>query len=76
MAAANRETHGQTTEEAMQMFRRLAILAMFAGGLLPVLSGQSAEGRGTLPGVTGTTRIYYIAADEVDWNYAPAEIDI
>ena len=57
------------------MFRRLAILAMFAGGLLPVLSGQSAEGRGTLPGVTGTTRIYYIAADEVDWNYAPAEID-
>jgi hephaestin len=22
-----------------------------------------------------TTRVYYIAADEVDWNYAPAEID-
>jgi FtsP/CotA-like multicopper oxidase with cupredoxin domain len=57
------------------MFRRLAILAIFAGGLLPVLSGQSAEGRGNLPVVTGTTRTYYIAADEVDWNYAPAEMD-
>jgi len=24
---------------------------------------------------TGTTHTYYISADEVDWNYAPAEID-
>ena len=24
---------------------------------------------------TGTTHTYYIAADEVDWNYAPAEMD-
>src|SRR5215471_19467281 len=57
------------------MFRRLAILVTLAGGLLPVLSGQSAEGRGTPPGATGATHTYYIAADEVDWNYAPAEMD-
>jgi FtsP/CotA-like multicopper oxidase with cupredoxin domain len=56
------------------MFRRLAILTL-AGGVLPVLSGQSAEGQGTPPGATSTTRTYYIAADEVDWNYAPAEMD-
>jgi FtsP/CotA-like multicopper oxidase with cupredoxin domain len=57
------------------MFRRLAILAMLAGGLLPVLSGQNAEERAPSPGATGTTRTYYIAADEMDWNYAPAEMD-
>ena len=57
------------------MFRRLAILAIFAGGLLPVSSGQSVGGRGALPRAAGTTRTYYIAVDEVDWNYAPAEMD-
>jgi FtsP/CotA-like multicopper oxidase with cupredoxin domain len=57
------------------MFRRLAILVAFAGGVLPALSGQSGEGRGTPAGATGSTRAYYIAADEVDWNYAPAEMD-
>jgi hephaestin len=59
----------------MQMFRRLAILVTLAGGVLPVLNGQSAEGQRTPPGTTGSTRAYYIAADEVDWNYAPAEMD-
>jgi hephaestin len=57
------------------MFQRLAILVIFAGGSLPVSSGQSIEGQVTPPGAAGTTRTYYIAADEVDWNYAPAEMD-
>jgi manganese oxidase len=57
------------------MLRRLTILTMFAGGLLPVLSAQSTEGPATLPGATGATHTYYIAADEVAWNYAPAEMD-
>jgi FtsP/CotA-like multicopper oxidase with cupredoxin domain len=57
------------------VFRRLGVMAITAGWLLPAMSAQSGDGRGSSRGVTGTTRIYYIAADEVDWNYAPAKMD-
>jgi FtsP/CotA-like multicopper oxidase with cupredoxin domain len=57
------------------MYRKFTIWVMLTGGSLSVLSGQSAQGRETVPGVTGTTHTYYIAVDEEDWNYAPAEMD-
>ncbi len=43
-----------------------AILAMLTG-----LGRIASAGENTEP-LTGETRVYYIAADEVDWNYAPA----
>ena len=55
------------------MFRRLAILGMTAGWLFSVTTGQTVAVASTAQ--TTTTRTYYIAADEVDWNYAPAEMD-
>jgi hypothetical protein len=30
---------------------------------------------GAAPGTAGQVRTYYIAADEVNWNYAPSGID-
>jgi FtsP/CotA-like multicopper oxidase with cupredoxin domain len=62
-------------QRRLQMFRRLAVLGITAAGLLSVSSGQTGETLRTPPGATSTTRTYYIAADEVDWNYAPAEMD-
>src|SRR5262245_63993039 len=55
------------------MFRRLAIWGMTAGWLFSVTTGQTVAAASTPQ--TTTTRTYYIAADEVDWNYAPAEMD-
>jgi manganese oxidase len=43
--------------------------------LLSIASGQTGDVANTSPSARGTTRTYYIAADEVDWNYAPAEMD-
>ena len=57
------------------MLRRVAVLVMTAGWLLSVSSGQRGAAQNTSPQATGTIRRYYIAADEVDWNYAPAELD-
>jgi len=48
---------------------------MTAACWLSVSSGQRGEAQNLSPKTTGTTRTYYIAADEVDWNYAPAEMD-
>ncbi len=51
----------------------LVTVGLLAAGV--VLLGQPlrrAEGAAAPPGVTHT---YYIAADEIDWNYAPAEMD-
>src|SRR5512132_3907465 len=49
----------------------LAVIAILIGGAMR--DGVSAQA--SPPGATGTTRTYYIAADEVDWNYAPADHD-
>ena len=42
------------------------LLAMVLGCGGPAGAGATAEP------LTGETRVYYLAADEVDWNYAPA----
>jgi hypothetical protein len=56
-------------------FRRLAILVTATGYLLSVFSEQRVKAQNMPPQAEPTTHIYYIAADEVDWNYAPAEMD-
>ena len=58
------------------MHRQAAVLAMTAvlvGGAMGerVWAQQGAR----RPQPPGATRTYYIAADEVDWNYAPADHD-
>ncbi len=42
--------------------------------VLALLLGRSAIGHAgeTIEPLTGETRVYFIAADEIDWNYAPA----
>jgi FtsP/CotA-like multicopper oxidase with cupredoxin domain len=57
------------------MFRLLAVVGIAAGCLLSVASGQTGEAAKTSSESRPKTRTYYIAADEVDWNYAPAETD-
>jgi FtsP/CotA-like multicopper oxidase with cupredoxin domain len=43
-----------------------------AAPMLAVTARLAAAGAEPPEPLTGETRIYYIAADEVDWNYAPA----
>ena len=57
------------------MFRRLAFMGMIAGWSLSITSGQTRAAAKVAPKATGATHTYYIAADEVDWNYAPADMD-
>ena len=45
------------------------IAATLALALTPGLAARAAEAAAPL---TGVTRVHYIAADEVEWNYAPA----
>jgi FtsP/CotA-like multicopper oxidase with cupredoxin domain len=49
----------------------LVVIAVLVGGA--VHDGTSAQA--PPPESPGATRTYYIAADEVDWNYAPADHD-
>src|SRR5262245_37208181 len=52
----------------------LAITAVLIGGAI----GERAWAQRAVhhqPQPQGATRTYYIAADEVDWNYAPADHD-
>ena len=56
------------------MFRLLAAMEL-AGWLVATATGQTGGAASTSPEAAATTRTYYIAADEVDWNYAPAEMD-
>jgi FtsP/CotA-like multicopper oxidase with cupredoxin domain len=51
------------------------MVVMTAAWLVSVSSGQTGEVHNTWPKAIGTTDTYYIAADEVEWNYAPAEMD-
>jgi manganese oxidase len=46
----------------------LAGAVVLAAGLAIALSGGTFAAQ-------GQTRIYFIAADEVDWNYAPSDVD-
>jgi FtsP/CotA-like multicopper oxidase with cupredoxin domain len=58
------------------MQRRAALFAMTAvlvGGALAERVGAQRDARQAPP--SGATRTYYIAADEVDWNYTPADHD-
>lgn len=43
--------------------------------LVAVVVHDRVSAQAPPPGSPGTTRTYYIAADEVDWNYAPADHD-
>lgn len=58
----------------MRRVTRFGIPAMFAGFLATVSLGASSvqRGQGALQTVTHT---YYVAADEIDWNYVPADHD-
>ena len=51
----------------------LAIIAVLVGGAMS--EGLWAQRRPHQPQLSGVIRTYYIAADEVDWNYAPADHD-
>ena len=50
---------------------RLAVLATYAVAVLTSGCAAQIEGQPT----TGTVRTYYVAADEVVWNYVPGEVD-
>jgi FtsP/CotA-like multicopper oxidase with cupredoxin domain len=51
----------------------LAIIAVLVGGAMS--EGLWAQRRPQQLELSGAIRTYYIAADEVDWNYAPADHD-
>lgn len=58
------------------MQRRAAALVMTAFLVGGVTAERLWAQRGThQPQISGTIRTYYIAADEVDWNYAPSDHD-
>lgn len=61
--------------KAIRPFRRPTVLAMVAGCSVFLSSGHRVQAQKVSPQLTSTTHTYYIAADEVDWNYAPAEMD-
>jgi hephaestin len=50
-----------------------AITAVLVGGAMG--EGVWAQRGARQPQHSGATRTYYVAADEVDWNYAPADHD-
>jgi FtsP/CotA-like multicopper oxidase with cupredoxin domain len=52
----------------------LARGSLAAAVVLPAVGLATALPGGTLA-AQGQTRVYYVAADEVDWNYAPSEIN-
>jgi FtsP/CotA-like multicopper oxidase with cupredoxin domain len=54
------------------MQRQAAVLAVIAG-LVGGAMGVWVSAR--QPQASGATRTYYVAADEVDWNYTPADHD-
>src|SRR5215469_3150898 len=56
------------------MFRLLAVMGM-TGWLAATATGQTEKPASMPPRASATTRTYYIAADEVAWNYAPSEMD-
>ena len=51
----------------------LAMIAVLVGGVMGERAWAQRAAR--QPQASGATRTYYIAADEVDWNYAPADHD-
>jgi FtsP/CotA-like multicopper oxidase with cupredoxin domain len=55
------------------MSRKTNVLVISAFWLLSMSSAIGAAAAPSKP--AGATHTYYIAADEVDWNYAPAEMD-
>jgi hephaestin len=64
---------------ARRRLRRLALLLAVVALVLPLV--PATVGRATTPTATdptdgGQTRTYYIAADEVDWDYAPSGRDL
>jgi FtsP/CotA-like multicopper oxidase with cupredoxin domain len=54
--------------EVRNLFLGLALVALLGGPL--ALRGQANPGE-----LTGTTRTYYVAADEINWDYAPTGRD-
>lgn len=51
----------------------MSLIAVQAGS--PTSGGVPAQAAANRPTPSATTHTYYIAADEVDWNYAPADHD-
>src|SRR4051812_15684001 len=58
-----------TRSVATRSVRWLAPLVLLTGGIL--ISGWQRPRGGYVP----RTRIYYLAAEEVEWNYAPTRVD-
>ena len=66
----------ETLVKGVRMQRRaatLAIAAILVGGAMS--KGLWAQQEAHQTKLSGVIRTYYIAADEVDWNYAPADHD-
>jgi FtsP/CotA-like multicopper oxidase with cupredoxin domain len=66
----------ETLVKGVRMQRRaatLAIAAILVGGAMS--KGLWARQEAHQTKLSGVIRTYYIAADEVDWNYAPADHD-
>jgi hypothetical protein len=40
-----------------------------------ILFGSTVQGQAVPPDYAGKTRTYYVAADEVNWDYAPSDRD-
>jgi FtsP/CotA-like multicopper oxidase with cupredoxin domain len=54
--------------ERLALMAALGIAALLALGLFPGIGGSG----GTAAAAGGVTRTYYVAADEVAWNYVPS----
>jgi FtsP/CotA-like multicopper oxidase with cupredoxin domain len=50
-------------------------MGVTAGWLFSAAYGQLGGDHSASKKAPGTTHTYYVAADEVEWNYAPAEMD-
>jgi FtsP/CotA-like multicopper oxidase with cupredoxin domain len=55
------------------MCRRLAMFVLCLGFAIPCISPANAAAAPAA--ATGKTRVYYVAADEVEWDYAPSGRD-
>ena len=56
----------------MRKLAAMICVLSFSGGCSGPPPAHSAESHGATPASSGVTRTYYIAADEVVWDYAPS----
>src|SRR3954464_11698091 len=53
-----------------------AVVLIAAGGLAPRAATPAAPQASNASGATGRVRTYYVAAEEVEWDYAPLGKDM